>query len=382
MGEKFVHRFLFPDLEGIARSTIVRTLHDASMRDAKEIGSRESKQQNPKAENGDAKVQQLATAVQVLLYELQSQHVDMYMEMEGLRASLTAGNAVPPQAKSDAIELAEVRAAIAVVVEQVKLAEETSAKVQRAIVMQQLKDCVQEIRRLQRELKEKFTFLDNLAAQNSRARATIMSSKDELNVLVVDRVLSLEDAFVPFSKQLLDMCSRQIAHLESVQLLRLSEKALHTTRIHCRVDAEPLAQIVQVLNCGGDDLFRTIFDAARHLWLFEISKYGAGARSLKSSGAAGEAATEMSALVARATASEKTNADGSKKVRDLAVRADNDARSVLALRAALQTAFQEWSTMPAQFCIPNTQFRERYQRRYEHVKVLANNYFAKTTKKK
>jgi hypothetical protein len=199
----------------------------------------------------------------------------------------------------------------------------------------------------------------------------VLQLKKELSALVHDHVLSLEDAFSPLADRISDSVKREFDQFErhSLSLLLrstaapqgtgLSSPLVRNLRMHS--SSTQLEQAARALGFSGgpcmDQLLARIFELALE------------ARELPHNVAADWTNSLDQAVRAAREHHDRTVAD---KVIPVLQRAQRASAQVDELKEAVQKAFIEWKTLPAQFCVPDEEQRERFMRRYNYLRVLAH----------
>ncbi len=309
-----------------------------------------------------------SVAVEHLLYDMQRQHVAQFVATEELKQQ-GARHLGDARDKDLVEEAAELRAGLAVLkAEYDRLVQDKTSKL---LLAQDLRDRSQEVAALQRELKSTQEHIEALLASGSQNRAALLQLKSELSTLVQEHVLSLEDAFAPLAERVRDSVKREYEQFErhSLSLLLRSTAApqgpglptplVRNLRIHS--SSPQMEQAARALGFSGgpcmDQLLAHIFALALQ------------ARELPHTAMA-DWTTSLDREIRAAR--EHHDRAVATEIAPLLQRAQRASLQVEELKEAVHQAFLEWKTLPAQFCVPDEEQRERFMRRYNYLRVLAH----------
>lgn len=358
------------DSELMARSQLVQKLVAAARADEKVV-----RETMDEAEAPDS-------SVELMLYELQRQHVSQFVSTRELRAASASAGAgtgsESAKAKDLSQEAAELRSALSVLqAERDKLLSGQSDKL---LLAHDVKDRVQELATLQRELKAVQDQIEAALAQGAAGRAALLELGSEVRALIQEHVLSMEGALEPLAEQLRDSVQLELdqfdrapmAHLlraaVSPQAAGLPPPLVRDLRIYA--SSYVLSSIAAALEFAPIHSFDHFLQHAQSL--ATEARDSAGAKQMTTGAPTEKAnkAVESEKRVEKAFAEEAELI--ARLVLPLFQRVERATQEVEALKELVEKAFAEWKNLPAQFCIPQEEQRERFMRRYNYLRVLAH----------
>jgi hypothetical protein len=346
------------DSELVARSQLLQKLVAAARADEKMV--RETLI--------DSNLQSPDSSVELMVYNLQREHVLQFAATQELKAATA-----PASGNSDAKqEAAELRAALKVLQsERDKLLQGQGDNL---LLAHDLKDRVQELANLQRELKVVQENIENSIAQGGVARSALLELGSEVRALIQEHVLSLENAFDPIAEELRDSVQRELEHFDRTPMSQL----LRSTVSPQAAGLQP--PLVQELRIYTSKYVLTSIAA-----LLEFSPAHSFDHFLEHIQALGQEVRENAASLACSSSSvieaadDRVGAAFAKEAETIRTavlpvfqRVERATLQVESLKEAVEKAFLEWKTLPAQFCIPQEEQRERFMRRYNYLRVLAH----------
>ena len=353
------------DSELTARSQLLQTMLSAARADEKLV--RDSMQ----ADEDEKKTEDVAP-VEMMLYDMQRQHIAQFVATQELQAALGPHPSLSAGKKDLALEAAELRASLKVVqAERDKLLQGQSDKL---LLMHDVKERIQEVASLQRELKAVQEQIERLLAAAGTARTSLLDLGKEVRSLIQQHMLVLENSFGPLAEELQDSVQRELdcfdqasmSHLlrssVSPQAAGLPPPLVRDLRIY--TSKYVLSSVAAVLEFSPVHSFDHFLEHLQSLASEALGNVNA-TRDKKSA--------LLNHVDERVTAAFAQEADEiNRSVLPVFLRVEKAAQQVEALKEAVEKAFQEWKSLPAQFCIPQEEQRERFMRRYNYLRVLAH----------
>lgn len=305
-------------------------------------------------------------AVANLLYDMQMQHLEDFVLTEHLLKEIAKSEVGPAASVEE--EVVELKAAL-------QVASRTADKLQRIKMdktrfAQELREQYQHIKRVQVELKEKQAQVESLFS-SSNAQRNALSNVVALEVrsVVEERLGAMEGMLEPLASDLQDSVVKEAQCFDGIPLHRLQPTTSMETRIRGN---DVLWKAALCLGFHGgtlDGLLKHVVQLARDAQQQQDEatwkKYAADAK---------ETYERL----------EKFHADYLESVENGVLpnfaRAQEATRHAIQLAPAIEVAFQEWKTQPAQCCIPDTEQRERFMRRLNYLRALTHDYATKKKK--
>jgi hypothetical protein len=355
------------DSELMSRTQLLQQLLVAARGDEKMIRETVAEQEKPDS------------TVDLMLYDLQRQHIAQFVESHELRASSGSRVVAPVKTKDLAQEAVELREAVKILqFERDKMVQGQSDKL---LLEHDLKDRVQELASLQREMKVVQDQIEAMLIEGGAARSALLELGSDVRSLIHEHVLSLQDSFEPLAEQLRDSVQRELdqfdrcamSHLVrstvSPQAAGLPPPLICDLRIY--TSKYVLSSIALLLEFQPTHSFDHFLSHVQSLAL-EVRR-GAAAPAVERS------VDEADERIGGAFAKEME--DIKRAVVPVYQRVESATQQVEALKEAVEKAFLEWKNLPAQFCIPQEEQKERFVRRYNYLRVLAHDAAAKLGQK-